>query len=155
VANTDREAIVALERLTVRREFLAVAKGRRIHSAAFTLQTLLAAGRSGSAPRFGLTVTKKVGTAAERNRIRRRLRAILRRTGPLAGRPGHDYVIVAKRECLSIDHATLSRELERALAASDSRGERTGSRPRRTELSAPASEPATTPAETPQQAHRR
>lgn len=50
-------------------------------------------------PRFGLTVSRKVGKAVERNRVKRRLRGMLRETAGL-GRPGHDYVIIARRDLL-------------------------------------------------------
>ncbi len=57
-------------------------------------------------PRLGLTVTKKTGGAVERNRMRRRLRAALRQIAPMAARPGHDYVIVAREGILgaAFDH---------------------------------------------------
>ena len=66
-----------LGRLTKRPEFLAAAAGRRFHTERMTLQGRL---RDTDAPdgaglRFGFTVTKKVGHATERNRIKRRLRA--------------------------------------------------------------------------------
>src|SRR4051794_12119564 len=63
-------------RLTKRREFLAAASGRRFHTERMTVQGLVRDDASGL--RFGLTVTKKVGHATERNRIRRRLRQAFR-----------------------------------------------------------------------------
>jgi ribonuclease P protein component len=95
------------ERLRRRAEYVAVAKGRRSTTPAFTLQ---GAERKSddpeqSGPRFGLTVSRKVGTATERNRVKRRLREVLRRmAGDPNGSPGRsrfDYVVVARREILS------------------------------------------------------
>ena len=71
-------------------------------------------GRAELGPRFGLTVTKKVGCAVERNRIRRRLREALRTPG-LAAKAGHDYVIVARRDALTAPFAVLVNELSQAL----------------------------------------
>ena len=62
-------------RLKKRAEFLAVSRGTRAGRRVFSLQCGAGATTSETVPRVGFTVTKKVGTATERNRIRRRLRA--------------------------------------------------------------------------------
>ena len=62
-----------MERLRQRADFLAAATGAKAPTAAFVLQ---ARKRGDSGPiRVGFTVTKKVGNAVERNRVRRRLKA--------------------------------------------------------------------------------
>jgi ribonuclease P protein component len=66
-------------------------------------------------PRFGFTVTKQSGGAVRRNRIRRRLKEALRLLNPLPARPGHDYVILARPEALSMPFLDLQGELIRAL----------------------------------------
>src|SRR6202045_2300312 len=66
-------------------------------------------------PRFGFTVTKQSGGAVQRNRIRRRLKEALRLLNPLPARPGHDYVILARPEALSMPFLALQGELIRAL----------------------------------------
>jgi ribonuclease P protein component len=66
-----------MDRLRQRADFLAVANGPRMNSAAFLVQSR-ARGDSGPV-RVGFTVTKKVGTATERNRVRRRLRELVKR----------------------------------------------------------------------------
>jgi len=66
-------------------------------------------------PRFGFTVTKQSGGAVQRNRIRRRLKEALRLLDPLPARPGHDYVILARPEALSMPFLALQGELIRAL----------------------------------------
>lgn len=52
-------------------------------------------------PRCGFTVTKKHGNAVERNRMRRRLKEAVRLSAGFAMEPGHDYVIVARRDLLN------------------------------------------------------
>jgi len=51
-------------------------------------------------PRVGFTVTKRQGNAVERNRMRRRLKEAVRLSAGFAMKPGHDYVIVARRDVL-------------------------------------------------------
>jgi ribonuclease P protein component len=68
----------------------------------------------GVTPRFGFTVTKQSGGAVQRNRIRRRLTEALRLLDPLPARPGHDYVILARPEALSMPFRALQGELIRA-----------------------------------------
>ena len=68
-----------MQRLTQRADFLAAARAAKAPAAAFVLQ---ARKRDDEGPvRFGFTVTKKVGNAVERNRVRRRLREVVRRGG--------------------------------------------------------------------------
>ena len=66
-------------------------------------------------PRVGFTVSKKVGGAVERNRVRRRLREIVRLSdaGPL--RPGSDYVLVGRRAALELPFDRLIADFARAL----------------------------------------
>jgi ribonuclease P protein component len=116
----------AFARLKKRSEFLAVAKGARMHEAAFTLQAQSDPER-GEPParRFGLTVTKKTGNSVERNRMRRRLREALRLSGAaqadaLAGGP-RDYVVVARREVLARAFHLLKDDLVRTLERIDRR----------------------------------
>jgi ribonuclease P protein component len=102
-----------MDRLRQRADFLAVANGARVNSAAFTLQGRR---RDDQGPiRIGYTVTKKNGTATERNRIRRRLREVVRRLDVMAMRPHHDYVLVGRREALSRDFAVMLDDLQSAL----------------------------------------
>src|SRR5204863_5239429 len=74
-----------MDRLRQRADFLAVANGARVNSAAFVLQGRR---RADQGPvRIGFTVTKKNGTATERNRIRRRLREVVKRLDVISMRP--------------------------------------------------------------------
>lgn len=106
-----------MERLRQRADFLAVASGARANTGAFTLQSRR---RDDVGPaRIGFTVTKKNGTAPERNRIRRRLRALVRRSDVISMRPQHDYVLVGRREALTRDFDAMLEDLRTALARLD------------------------------------
>ena len=72
-------------RLKQRADFLAAASGAKVATAAFVLQ---GRNRDDDGPaRIGFTVSRKVGTAVERNRVRRRLRDIVRRVAATACAP--------------------------------------------------------------------
>ena len=102
-----------MDRLRQRADFLAVADGARANSFGFVLQGRR---RDDLGPiRVGFTVTKKNGTAVERNRIRRRLREVVRRTDKMALRPHHDYVLVGRRAALSRDFAAMVDDLQNSL----------------------------------------
>jgi ribonuclease P protein component len=102
-----------MDRLRQRADFLAVANGARINAAAFVVQSRR---REDDGPvRVGFTVTKKNGTATERNRIRRRLRELVKRLDVLSMRPHSDYVLVGRRAALNRDFATMLDDLRSAL----------------------------------------
>lgn len=84
-----------IQRLKIRPQFLAAAKGPYLSRGAVVIQML---DRADASPHIGLgfTATRKVGGAVVRNRAKRRLREAARRLLPLHGRPGHDYVLIAR-----------------------------------------------------------
>ena len=93
-----------MDRLRQRADFLAVANGMRANSAAFVVQ---GRSRDDDGPiRIGFTVTKKNGTATERNRIRRRLRELVKRLDVISMRPHHDYVLVGRRAALTLAYGS-------------------------------------------------
>jgi ribonuclease P protein component len=104
-----------LDRLRRRADFKAASGGRRAHAGLLTLQ---ARDRADGEPliRLGFTITRKVGTAVERNRIRRRLRVAAPRVAEIEARPGHDYVIVARRGLIDAPFETVLSELAAAFA---------------------------------------
>jgi ribonuclease P protein component len=105
-------------RLTKRPQFVAAASGRRFHTERMTVQGRLrddAADEAGL--RFGFTITKRVGHATERNRIRRRLRAAAREAAPDHAGTRADIVVIGRREALAADYRLLIDDLSRALAA--------------------------------------
>jgi ribonuclease P protein component len=110
-------------RLTRRAEFQSVARGRRFSVETFTLQSRRREGtEAGSSARVGLTVTRSVGGAVERNRVRRRLKAALRAAQPLEAETDHDYVLMARREALGRRFAALVDDVRTAFRAARRRG---------------------------------
>ena len=69
------------------------------------------------AVRVGVTASRKIGGAVERNRAKRRLRAIAAALLPLYGLPGNDYVLVARRDVLTKGYESLVKDLAHALRA--------------------------------------
>ena len=66
--------------------------------------------------RIGYTVTKKIGGAVVRNRMKRRFRALARAILPDQGVTGADHVLIGRAAGIERDYATLADELRRALA---------------------------------------
>ena len=66
--------------------------------------------------RIGYTVTKKIGNAVVRNRMKRRLRALTRALLPASGTAGADHVLIGRSGGIERDYADLHRELAKALA---------------------------------------
>ena len=114
-----------LGRLSRRAEFQRVSRGRRVAAETFTLQSRRreeTQSEAVSGARFGLTVTKSVGGAVERNRVRRRLKEALRAARPLEAEGDHDYVLMARREALGRRFATLVDDVRNAFRAARRRG---------------------------------
>lgn len=85
--------------LKKRADFLRVAATRRRWATAGLVLQMRGRGDDDGPMRVGYTVSKKVGNAVERNRVRRRLRAAVREA--LERRPGTDYVLVGRRAALT------------------------------------------------------
>lgn len=77
---------------------------------------LLARPNGGLGKRFGVTVTKKIGNAVVRNRMKRRFRELLRTALPKHGLPDHDHVLIGREGGIERDFARLREELSAALA---------------------------------------
>ncbi|MER8379150.1 ribonuclease P protein component [Mesorhizobium sp. M0142] len=101
------------KRLLKRAEFLAVRRGEKRRGRLVLVEVL---GRGDcEAPRVGYTVTRKVGNAVVRNRIRRRLREAVRTHAADDMAPGNDYVIVGREDVLTTPFGQLKAELSRRL----------------------------------------
>ena len=111
-----------------RAEFLAVAKhGRKWVTPGFILQLCPAPDADKDLIRYGLTATiKSVGNAVQRNRARRRLRALAREALLENAMPGHDYVLIARNETGTHDYAQMKKDLVWALKKTGTCREKTG-----------------------------
>ena len=87
--------LMKIDRLLRRPQFLAAAKGVSQARGAVVVQQL---DRADGDPtvRLGFTATRKIGGAVVRNRAKRRLRAAAQAILPQLGKPGFDYVLIAR-----------------------------------------------------------
>jgi ribonuclease P protein component len=84
-----------MNRLKRRREFLRAGRGLAWKARSVIMQ---AYARDDEAPaRVGFTVTRKLGNAVERNRIRRRLKEAVRLLDPQKFMAGRDYVLIGRK----------------------------------------------------------
>ena len=93
---------------------MAANSGQRLSAPGFLL---LVRNREDADPaiRVGFTVTKKIGGAVVRNRMKRRFRALAREVIPAKGIPGADHVMIGRSKGIERDYSLLRSELESAL----------------------------------------
>lgn len=103
---------MTISTLTKRADFLAANKGLRIARPGFVL---LASSNSGKGKRLGVTVTKRIGNAVVRNRMKRRFRALGRELLCELGLPDTDHVLIGREGGVERDFALLRAELTAAL----------------------------------------
>ena len=109
-----------LRRLVRRAEFLAANNGRRVPMPGFVLLVRPRADED-EAMGIGFTVSKKIGGAVVRNRMKRRFRALAREILPEAGTPGADHVLIGRSAGIERDYDLLGSELRKALAKAAAR----------------------------------
>jgi ribonuclease P protein component len=102
-----------MERLKLRKDFLAAATGVSAPTPGFVVQERQR-GDAGAA-RVGFTVSKKVGGAVERNLVRRRLREIVRLSAATGLHAGSDYVVIGRRAALGMPFVKLTEDFIGAL----------------------------------------
>ncbi len=106
--------------MTRRADYLAANKGQRVPMPGFVL---LVRDRKDGDPglRLGITITKKVGGAVIRNRMRRRFREIARDILPERGIAGSDHVLIGRGGGIERDFTMLEAELRKALSRVEAR----------------------------------
>jgi ribonuclease P protein component len=106
------ETLPRQERLRKRSQFTAVqGRGKKLHTEHF-LVFVLPQTDSLAAARLGITVSKKVGGAVVRNRVKRLVREAFRRLKTLFPK-GLDVVFVAKQTAANRELTEVARELEK------------------------------------------
>ena len=98
--------------ISARADFLAANRGLRVARPGFVL---LARPNGGLGKRYGITVTKRVGNAVVRNRMKRRFRELLWAALPEHGLPDHDHILIGRDSGVERDFAQLETELSAAL----------------------------------------
>jgi ribonuclease P protein component len=100
--------------LKKRADFLAANAGKRAATPGFIL---LVRNRKDADPamRVGFTVTKKIGGAVVRNRMKRRFRALAREIVPAKGIAGADHVMIGRAGGVEREFGLLRAELSGAL----------------------------------------
>jgi ribonuclease P protein component len=97
-----------------RSDFLAANRGKRYATPGFVL---LVFDRRDDDParRLGITITKKVGNAVIRNRMRRRFRELARALLDVHGKAGADHILIGRDAGIERDFAMLRVEMTKAL----------------------------------------
>jgi ribonuclease P protein component len=119
---------VTITVLTKRADFLAANRGLRNARPGFVLLTRP---NGGEGVRYGVTVTRKIGNAVVRNRMKRRFRELLRVALPELGLPDHDHVLIGREGGVERDFAQMGKELAYVLQAAAAGKGDPAHRPRR------------------------
>jgi ribonuclease P protein component len=110
---TRSQEAVRLTIIRKRSDFLAANAARRVATPGFVL---LVRDRDDADPvkRLGITVTKKIGNAVVRNRMKRRFRALAHDVLGDSGKAGADHVLIGRAGGVERDYALLREELVKA-----------------------------------------
>lgn len=102
--------------LKKRSDFLRLRTGKRVSTTSIVVEAKAIEGpNERHTPSVGYTVTKKVGNAIVRNRIKRRLRACVAQVFFDKSKPNYDYVIIGKKAALTRNFTSILKDLEQAL----------------------------------------
>ncbi|MCI5060368.1 MAG: ribonuclease P protein component [Alphaproteobacteria bacterium] len=113
---STKEEMKLLDRLKKRSDFLRVQKLSKENQTKWVSKGMvieLAPNEDGKL-RYGLTVSKRVSKlAVERNRVKRRLRAVVREVLPAYAKAGHhlDIVVIGRLNTLKYDYEALKNDL--------------------------------------------
>lgn len=101
--------------MTARRDYLAANAGSRAPMPGFVL-LVRARGDDDATMRIGITISKKVGNAVVRNRMKRRFRELARELLPIDGIAGADHVLIGRNSGIEREFSALRADLAKALA---------------------------------------
>jgi len=115
VSRIHGESLLPEERLRRRADFLrCYERGSRRYGRLVTLH-VVERGPEAMGPRLGITVTRKVGGAVVRHKIKRRIREIYRRWSQRRQLPAYDLLLHAKPRAREADFTALETEIQRLL----------------------------------------
>lgn len=108
----SKELEFILGKITKRSDYVKAARGRYIKTSSLSLQKVKRDDKK--IPRYGVTASKKIGIAVERNRAKRRIRHAIKEVLPKYGKNGYDYVVVATTKTNKVSWKTVLNDLEKA-----------------------------------------
>lgn len=101
-----------LSKITKRSDYIKASRGRYIKTSSLFLQKVKRNDKK--IPRYGVTASKKIGIAVERNRAKRRIRHAIKEVLPKYGKNGYDYVVLATIKTNKVSWKTVLNDLEKA-----------------------------------------
>ena len=108
----SKELEFILGKITKRSDYVKAARGQYIKTSSLFLQKVKRDDKK--IPRYGVTASKKIGMAVERNRAKRRIRHAIKEVLPKYGKNGYDYVVVATTKTNKVSWKTVLNDLEKA-----------------------------------------
>ena len=108
----SKELEFILGKITKRSDYVKASRGRYIKTSSLFLQKVKRDDKKN--PRYGVTASKKIGIAVERNRAKRRIRHAIKEVLPKYGKNGYDYVVVATTKTNKVSWKTVLNDLEKA-----------------------------------------
>ena len=108
----SKELEFILGKITKRSDYVKASRGRYIKTSSLFLQKVKRDDKK--IPRYGVTASKKIGIAVERNRAKRRIRHAIKEVLPKYGKNGYDYVVVATIKTNKVSWKTILNDLEKA-----------------------------------------
>ena len=108
----SKELEFILGKITKRSDYVKASRGQYIKTSSLFLQKVKRDDKK--IPRYGVTASKKIGIAVERNRAKRRIRHAIKEVLPKYGKNGYDYVVVATIKTNKVSWKTVLNDLEKA-----------------------------------------
>ena len=100
------------DKITKRSDYIRVSTGSNTRTPSLHLQKFNR--KDEGIPRYGITATKKIGIAVNRNKAKRRLRHAIKEILPKLGKNGYDYVVVATKNTNILPWEVIKSDLEKA-----------------------------------------